>query len=77
LAIAGGEAKQISNVPTGVSDYFLYSENESITANSDLYVMPAGRGMPSPITTNKAYDATPSRSSRRTSMPARNIRCCS
>jgi len=37
-----------------------YSENESLTANSDLYVMPASGGTPRAITTNKAYDATPS-----------------
>jgi Tol biopolymer transport system component len=36
-----------------------YSENEAITANSDLWVMPAGGGTPKAITTSKAYDATP------------------
>jgi dipeptidyl aminopeptidase/acylaminoacyl peptidase len=36
-----------------------YSENESITGNSDLYVMPVVGGPPKAITTNKGYDATP------------------
>jgi dipeptidyl aminopeptidase/acylaminoacyl peptidase len=37
-----------------------YSENESITANSDVYVMPVSGGTPKAITTNKASDSTPS-----------------
>jgi dipeptidyl aminopeptidase/acylaminoacyl peptidase len=36
-----------------------YSGNEAITANSDLWVMPAGGGSPKAITTSRAYDATP------------------
>jgi dipeptidyl aminopeptidase/acylaminoacyl peptidase len=36
-----------------------YTENESLTGNSDLYVMSAAGGTPKAITTNRAYDATP------------------
>jgi dipeptidyl aminopeptidase/acylaminoacyl peptidase len=36
-----------------------YSENESLTANSDLYVIPASGGTPKAVTTNRAFDATP------------------
>ena len=36
-----------------------YTENEALTGNSDLYVMPASGGTPKAITTNKAFDATP------------------
>jgi dipeptidyl aminopeptidase/acylaminoacyl peptidase len=36
-----------------------YTENEALTGNSDLYVMPAAGGTPKAITTSKAYDATP------------------
>jgi dipeptidyl aminopeptidase/acylaminoacyl peptidase len=37
-----------------------YSDNEALTGNSDLYVMPVSGGMPKAITTNKASDTTPS-----------------
>jgi dipeptidyl aminopeptidase/acylaminoacyl peptidase len=37
-----------------------FSDNESLTFNSDLYVMPATGGAPNAITTNKASDTTPS-----------------
>src|SRR4029077_7295106 len=37
-----------------------YSENESLTANSDLYVMPVTGGPPTRLTTSKASDSTPS-----------------
>jgi dipeptidyl aminopeptidase/acylaminoacyl peptidase len=36
-----------------------YVENEALSGNSDLFVMPAGGGTPKPITTNKAADRTP------------------
>jgi dipeptidyl aminopeptidase/acylaminoacyl peptidase len=36
-----------------------YIENESLSGNSDLFVMPAIGGTPKPITTNKAGDRTP------------------
>jgi dipeptidyl aminopeptidase/acylaminoacyl peptidase len=37
-----------------------YSDNEALTGNSDLYVMPVSGGTPKAITTNKASDTTPS-----------------
>ncbi|HXU21550.1 MAG TPA: S9 family peptidase [Verrucomicrobiae bacterium] len=36
-----------------------FVENESLTGNSDLFVMPASGGTPKPITTNKSTDRTP------------------
>ncbi len=36
-----------------------YVENEALTGNSDLFVMPATGGTPKPITTNKSTDRTP------------------
>ncbi len=36
-----------------------YVENEALTGNSDLFVMPATGGEPKAITTNKATDSTP------------------
>jgi len=36
-----------------------YVENESLTGNSDLFVIPAGGGTPKAITTNKSTDRTP------------------
>jgi dipeptidyl aminopeptidase/acylaminoacyl peptidase len=36
-----------------------YTENEALTGNSDLYVMPVGGGTSKAITTNKSFDATP------------------
>ncbi len=36
-----------------------YVENEALTGNSDLFVMPASGGTPKPITTNKSTDRTP------------------
>jgi len=36
-----------------------FVENEALTGNSDLFVMPASGGEPKPITTNKATDSTP------------------
>jgi dipeptidyl aminopeptidase/acylaminoacyl peptidase len=36
-----------------------YSENEALTANSDLYVIPTAGGPAKAITTNKAADASP------------------
>ncbi len=36
-----------------------YSENESLTGNSDLYTVPVTGGTPRQITTNKASDFTP------------------
>src|SRR6266853_2247697 len=36
-----------------------YVENEALTGNSDLFVMPASGGEPKAITTNKATDSTP------------------
>ncbi len=36
-----------------------YVENEALTGNSDLFVMPANGGTPKPITTNKSTDRTP------------------
>jgi dipeptidyl aminopeptidase/acylaminoacyl peptidase len=56
---AGGE--EVAFSPDGREIAFSrYSENESLTANSDLYVMPASGGTPKAVTTNKAFDATPS-----------------
>jgi len=36
-----------------------YVENEALTGNSDLFVMPVGGGTPKAITTNKSGDRTP------------------
>jgi dipeptidyl aminopeptidase/acylaminoacyl peptidase len=36
-----------------------YVENEALTGNSDLFVMPAAGGTPKAITTNRATDRTP------------------
>ena len=36
-----------------------YVENEALSGNSDLFVIPTGGGTPKPITTNKAADRTP------------------
>ena len=36
-----------------------YVENESLTGNSDLFVIPASGGVPKAITTNKSGDRTP------------------
>src|SRR5208282_6597793 len=36
-----------------------FVENESLTGNSDLFVMSLDGGPPKPITTNKAADSTP------------------
>jgi dipeptidyl aminopeptidase/acylaminoacyl peptidase len=36
-----------------------FVENESLTGNSDLFVMPVTGGTPKPITTNKGADRTP------------------
>ncbi|MGH9495307.1 MAG: prolyl oligopeptidase family serine peptidase [Candidatus Sulfotelmatobacter sp.] len=36
-----------------------FVENEALTGNSDLFVMPATGGTPKPITTNKSTDRTP------------------
>jgi len=36
-----------------------FVENEALTGNSDLFVMPAAGGMPKAITTNKSTDRTP------------------
>ena len=36
-----------------------YVENEALTGNSDLFVMPASGGPPKAITTNKSTDRTP------------------
>lgn len=36
-----------------------YVENEALTGNSDLFVMPVNGGTPKPITTNKSTDRTP------------------
>jgi len=36
-----------------------FVENEALTGNSDLFVMPASGGEPKAITTNKATDSTP------------------
>jgi dipeptidyl aminopeptidase/acylaminoacyl peptidase len=36
-----------------------YVENEALSGNSDLFVIPATGGTPKPITTNKAADRTP------------------
>ncbi len=36
-----------------------YVENEALTGNSDLFVMPATGGTPKPITANKSTDRTP------------------
>ena len=36
-----------------------FVENEALTGNSDLFVIPAGGGTPKPITTNKSTDRTP------------------
>ena len=36
-----------------------YVENEALTGNSDLFVMPVSGGTPKAITTNKATDSTP------------------
>jgi dipeptidyl aminopeptidase/acylaminoacyl peptidase len=36
-----------------------YVENEALTGNSDLFVMPVSGGTPKPITTNRASDRTP------------------
>ena len=36
-----------------------YVENEALTGNSDLFVMPASGGTPKAITTNKSTDRTP------------------
>jgi dipeptidyl aminopeptidase/acylaminoacyl peptidase len=36
-----------------------YVENEALTGNSDLFVMPASGGTPKAITTNKSTDSTP------------------
>jgi dipeptidyl aminopeptidase/acylaminoacyl peptidase len=36
-----------------------FVENEALTGNSDLFVMPVSGGTPKPITTNKAADSTP------------------
>ncbi len=36
-----------------------YVENEALTGNSDLFVIPAGGGAPKAITTNKSTDRTP------------------
>jgi dipeptidyl aminopeptidase/acylaminoacyl peptidase len=36
-----------------------FVENEALTGNSDLFVMPASGGLPKAITTNKSTDSTP------------------
>ncbi|MFI5183677.1 MAG: S9 family peptidase, partial [Vicinamibacteria bacterium] len=36
-----------------------YTDNEALTGNSDLFVIPVVGGTPKPITTNKAADTTP------------------
>jgi dipeptidyl aminopeptidase/acylaminoacyl peptidase len=36
-----------------------FVENEALTGNSDLFVMPVNGGTPKPITTNKSTDRTP------------------
>jgi dipeptidyl aminopeptidase/acylaminoacyl peptidase len=36
-----------------------YVQNETLTGNSDLFVIPVGGGTPKPITTNKSMDRTP------------------
>jgi dipeptidyl aminopeptidase/acylaminoacyl peptidase len=36
-----------------------YSENEALTGNSDLYIVPITGGTPKSITSNKAWDGTP------------------
>jgi dipeptidyl aminopeptidase/acylaminoacyl peptidase len=53
-------SEQVAFSPDGQEIAFSrYSENESTTGNSDVYVMPAGGGAPKPITTSKGFDATP------------------
>lgn len=55
---AGGEEMAFS--PDGREICFSrYVENESLTGNSDLFVMPVSGGTPKPITTNKSTDRTP------------------
>src|SRR5258708_18761060 len=39
-----------------------YVENEALTGNSDLFVMPASGGEPKAVTTNKGTDSTPQQS---------------
>ena len=56
-----GGSEEVAFSPDGRELAFSrFSENESLTANSDLYVMPIGGGTPKAITTNKASDTTPS-----------------
>jgi dipeptidyl aminopeptidase/acylaminoacyl peptidase len=56
-----GGSEEVAFSPDGRELVFSrFSENESLTANSDLYVMPIGGGTPKAITTNKASDTTPS-----------------
>jgi dipeptidyl aminopeptidase/acylaminoacyl peptidase len=56
-----GGSEEVAFSPDGRELAFSrFSENESLTANSDLYVIPIGGGTPKAITTNKASDTTPS-----------------
>jgi dipeptidyl aminopeptidase/acylaminoacyl peptidase len=53
-------SEEVAFSPDGTELAFSrFSENESVTANSDLYVMPVAGGTPKAITTNKAPDTTP------------------
>jgi len=53
-------SEEVAISPDGTEICFSkYTENEALTGNSDLYVMPAAGGTPKAITTSKAYDATP------------------
>jgi len=55
---SGGE--EVAFSPDGREICFSrYSENESLTGNSDLYVIPAAGGTPKAITVNKGSDTTP------------------
>jgi dipeptidyl aminopeptidase/acylaminoacyl peptidase len=56
-----GGSEEVAFSPDGSELAFSrFSENESLTANSDLYVMPISGGTAKAITTNKASDTTPS-----------------
>jgi dipeptidyl aminopeptidase/acylaminoacyl peptidase len=56
-----GGSEEVAFSPDGQELAFSrFSQNESLTANSDLFVMPISGGTPKAITTNKAADTTPS-----------------
>jgi dipeptidyl aminopeptidase/acylaminoacyl peptidase len=55
-----GGGEEVAFSPDGREICFSrYVENESLTGNSDLFVVPVSGGTPKPITTNKSTDRTP------------------